>query len=122
MDFDLRNLIHPQRLVLMKVGLLHTPFLDRDRPAQGRAQAINDSAFDLLYSAPGIDDLANIDSRHHPVHFHFALLDRYLRNLRAERSAICTGGDALEMPSGERFAPAGLLRSEIEHRDEARCL
>src|SRR5262249_22260133 len=55
--FDYRHLVDAERLVIVEVLLLHAATVDRDLAAQCGAQAIHDSAFDLLYNDRGIHDV-----------------------------------------------------------------
>src|SRR5215475_9485666 len=120
--FNQRHLIHAKRFVIVEVGLLDSAAIDRDFSSQRSAQAIHDSALDLLYHDVGIYDVPAIDSANDAMHPDLSFIDRDLGDLRIEAAEIIDDGNTA-IPSGrKRLAPARLLRSQLEHTQHTRSL
>src|SRR5262249_20526102 len=117
-NFDLRNLVHPQRFVLMKVCLLDAAFIDRDVSSQDLCNSEDDSALNLLHSAARVDDLPAVHGSYDSMDLHLPFFYRDLHDLGAEASTSTSRCQTLEMTSRQRFSPTRLLGGEFHRRQE----
>src|SRR5712692_3582633 len=70
--FDRRRLTHPQHPIVVEVGLLDPPILERDLAPQRRADAEIDAALDLCLHDVGVDHGAAVDRADDSVYAHLA--------------------------------------------------
>src|SRR5688572_2471331 len=105
MNFHHRHLVDAQRLVLIKVRLLDTTFVECNVAAQGRTQSVNDCALHLLNDAGRVDSDAAIHGAHYTMDANLSLHDGNFGNLRVEAAEAIHGGYTKSSSCRQRLAP-----------------
>src|SRR6266849_9190717 len=120
---DLRHFAHAQHPVVVEVRLLDAAALERDLAVEGRGEAVDDRALDLALDDVGIYRHAAVHRCHDAMYLWRSVgTDRDLRDLRAPTAEGKHYGDAAVNAGGQRLAPAGFFRGELERASGARLL
>src|SRR5207245_375965 len=121
---DRRRFVHPQRPVVVEIGLLDPAILERDLAPQRTTDAEHHPTLDLRLHDVRLHDGAAVDRAPDPLHAHVARVrDGNLGDLGHigipptvhQRNAATAAG-------GERPVPPGRLRREVQHRPGPRRL
>src|SRR5262245_12890039 len=114
-DVDSRHLVDAQHPVVAEVGLLDAAVLDGDLAVKGGRQAEDDAALHLRANNVGIHLDSTVDGAPGLGWIHGAILvDNDLHDLRDKAAETDAERDAAASAGGQRLAPSGSLRGNLQ--------